>query len=711
MLKVRNITKKYGDKVILDNVAINVTDSNKIYSLIGESGSGKTTLLNILLGLDKDYTGMYHLFGHNVSDFSKSEWAVIREKYIRVVFQDYKLLEGLTVYENIDFSGCYTVDNIERVLKELDIYELKNRRVSELSGGQKQRVSIARAIIAEPKVLLLDEPTGNLDGMTSEKVMNYLSKLRDEGILIFIITHDPSLIKFSDVVLELKDKKITKISGGHQIDEIDSSEMNIGKQTCKKHIIDYVLRNMIVTRKKILYLAIPSILILTLFILGFSAYRANSTISFKEFFNGIGDQIILLDTQKLKEEKIMDFNRKGIQSSFDGNRIAFSEEDVAQTLKIKNVEKVFLTLGDIVSNYDNEMNTLKSEYFNSNFSNTFKEYIKLGSKVDRLSFEFVKMPVPYDLVNDYNPRNIELISGKFPMNDSNQVLVPDVYVLLERNNEEFKNIVGKEIQLNVRDKDNKDKKKKYIVSGVYNTNYQNIVGINYPIYTSYFSEDLLSSYLKQESYEFYEKTLTVNEVTKEFNESMINDFSSYTKSVGTGNAMMVVKVDDAKNLSNVTKELETIYPYYHQISQYDLKSGELSSIYRNLVRILVVGSLVISLIAGILISFLNKGYIYNRSKELAILYSLGFKKIEIFKIILLENGILFTFYSMTAYILVYFSNTVYLSKTRMFQLFDNIFEPFNILVTVLLIALMMTVSIVWGLAGVKQTNLKKYLNQ
>ena len=269
---------------------------------------------------------------------------------------------------------------------------------------------------------------------------------------------------------------------------------------------------------------------------------------------------------------------------------------------------------------------------------------------------------------------------------------------------------GTEVKLTL-SRDNKDKKKKYIVSGVYNTNYQNIVGINYPIYTSYFSEDLLSSYLKQESYEFYEKTLTVNEVTKEFNESMINDFSSYTKSVGTGNAMMVVKVDDAKNLSNVTKELETIYPYYHQISQYDLKSGELSSIYRNLVRILVVGSLVISLIEGILISFLNKGYIYNRSKELAILYSLGFKKIEIFKIILLENGILFTFYSMTAYILVYFSNTVYLSKTRMFQLFDNIFEPFNILVTVLLIALMMTVSIVWGLAGVKQTNLKKYLNQ
>ena len=715
MIKIRNLTKKYKQKIIFDHISLSLEDSSKIYSLIGESGSGKTTLFNILFGLDRDYSGIYQLFGRDASKLSNTEWTTLRGEYIRMVFQDYKLLEHFTVYENMNLSGNYTDDEIDSILKELDILDVKKNTISELSGGQKQRVAIARAIIANPKILLLDEPTGNLDGMTSEKIMNYLDKLRNKGILIFIITHDESLSKLADVVFELKNNKITEVSKPSlTVTKTNSDFSNeIDKSTPREHkpIVNYVFNSLMKTKKKIIYLAIPIIIILTLFILGFSAYRVNSTLSFKKIFAGIGNQIILLDTQKINENQVENFNSQGIQSSFDGNRIGFSEVDVERTLAIENVQEVFLSPGDITSNYDKDHNTLNITYHDIDFPDNMKKYISLGNRIDTLSFNFVKNYVPKNLISDYNKDNVELISGEFPADESNEIIIPDIYVLLKRNNENFDDIIGDRIFLTVRDKDSNDKSNEYIISGVYNTNYKNSMKINYPIYTSYFSESLLSSYLTQESYDFYKNMLSVNNVTRDFNENIIKDYEAYKEAVGTGDSMMIVKLNDEKYLSDVSKELKKMYPYYHLLSQYDLRTGELSSIYSYLVRILIIGSVVIALITGILIAFLNKGYISNRSKELAILYSLGFKKTEIFQIIALENSLLFLIYSTVACLIAYTSNKLYFSKTAMFQLFAHIFEPFNMAVIFLLILLMLVVSIIWGLNGVKQANLKKYLNE
>ncbi|HCE11170.1 MAG TPA: peptide ABC transporter ATP-binding protein [Enterococcus sp.] len=209
MIKIKSLSKKYKDKLILENLSCQITDTQKIYTLVGESGSGKTTLFNIIFGLDQDYTGYYELFGHDTKSFTNQEWSSIRESYVRMVFQDYKLMNNLTVFDNIHISGNFSKETIELVLRELAIYDLRNQLVTELSGGQKQRVSIARAVVAEPKILLLDEPTGNLDGMTADKVMEYLQKLKDKGMLIFIITHDQSLARLSDVVLKLENHSIS----------------------------------------------------------------------------------------------------------------------------------------------------------------------------------------------------------------------------------------------------------------------------------------------------------------------------------------------------------------------------------------------------------------------------------------------------------------------------------------------------------------------
>jgi len=205
--------------------------------------------------------------------------------------------------------------------------------------------------------------------------------------------------------------------------------------------------------------------------------------------------------------------------------------------------------------------------------------------------------------------------------------------------------------------------------------------------------------------------LTVTPATNEFNKNIIKDYDSYVKAVGTANTMMIIKVNSEKNVPEVSKKIEKIYPYYQLISQYDLKHGELSSIYFNLVKILVIGSIVIALVTGILVAFLNKGYISNRSKELAILYSLGFRKREIVFIIAFENSILYSFYTVIALFIAYLVDKIYFSKTSMFQLFLTMFEPFNVISILLLISLMLIISILWGLNGVKQSNLKKYLNE
>gem|GEM_PF-552749 len=710
MIKIKSLSKKYKDKLILENLSCQITDTQKIYTLVGESGSGKTTLFNIIFGLDQDYTGYYELFGHDTKSFTNQEWSSIRESYVRMVFQDYKLMNNLTVFDNIHISGNFSKETIELVLRELAIYDLRNQLVSELSGGQKQRVSIARAVVAEPKILLLDEPTGNLDGMTADKVMEYLQKLKDKGMLIFIITHDQSLARLSDVVLKLEN---------HSISPTDKKKSKNGlfrsKETIiplkKKKINYYVLTNLKATWKQILYLGVPIIIIMAIFILGFSTYRANSTLSFKRIFSGMSETILTIDTQRISEEKIKLLNEQGIQSSFDGNRIGFSENDVEMVSSMHKVENVYLSRDEIVSNYDRHQNTLNLSVSSAEFPNMLKKYSGFGSNIDIISFDFMKSNVPQALIPDYNTDNIVLLSGVFPKDDSDEILIPDIYALLKENSEKFDSIVGKEMTLDITNEEGQHRQKTYKVSGVYNTNYKNNIGISYSIYTAYFRENMQAFYLTEESYDFYKNVLTINDATKEFNHNIIDSYENYAVSVGTGNSMMIIKAEDSSYVRMITRDLNEIYPYYHVVSQEDLKKGELSSVYTSLVLVLVIGSTIIAFITGILIVFLNKGYLNGRSKEMAILYSLGYKKSDILMVITAENTILYIFYFVIAYVLTYLADKLIFSKTVYFQWFLTMFDPVNISLIFTLILFMLSISIAWGLNGVKQSNLKKYLNE
>lgn len=710
MIKIKSLVKKYKDKPIFDSISFKINDPKKIYALVGESGSGKTTLFNILFGLDKNYTGYYELFGRDTKTLTNKEWASIRESYVRMVFQDYKLINNFTVFDNVRLSGDFLSEEIDQVLRELDIYDLRDHLVSELSGGQKQRVAIARAVIGDPKIILLDEPTGNLDGMSIDKVMSYLKKLKDKGILIFIITHDQTLAALSDVIFKLDNHTISIIEKNKMSDELQLEKVIIIPPQ-KKKILFYVLNNLKSTWKKIIYLGIPIIIIMSIFIIGFTSYRANSTLSFRRIFSGISDNILIIDTQRISEDNIKLFNERGIQSSFDGNRIGFSEDDVNKVININGVENVYLNMGEIVSNYDRHQNTLIMRVSSSEFPNILKKYSGFGSNIDIISFDFMKSHVPQELIHDYNTDNIVLLSGAFPKDDSDEILIPDIYALLRENSEDFDSIVGKEITLDITNEESQHRQKTYKVSGVYNTNYKNTIGISYSIYTAHFRENMQSFYLTEESYDFYKNVLTINDATKEFNHNIIDSYENYAESVGTGNSMMIIKAEDSSYVRMITRDLREIYPYYHVVSQEDLKKGELSSIYTSLVLILIIGSTIIAFITGLLIVFLNKGYLNGRSKEMAILYSLGYKKSDILMVITVENTILYIFYFIIACVLTYLADNLIFSKTIYYQWFLTIFDPVNLSLIFTLILVMLSISIVWGLNGVKQSNLKKYLNE
>ncbi|HEL2603046.1 TPA: ABC transporter ATP-binding protein [Streptococcus suis] len=709
MLKISNLNKKYKEKIVLDSVTLNVEDSNKIYSLIGESGTGKSTLFNILFGLDQEYEGEYTLFNQNAKEYSLDAWARLRESKIGFVFQDYKLLEDFTVFENLKLASNASDSDIESIMKELDIFDLKSNFCFELSGGQKQRVALARAAIKNPKILLLDEPTGNLDGLTSQLVFKYLQKLRNRGILIFYITHDRELANLADVVYEIKEKTIKEVRRIEENVKLSDNLNENNREIPFNFTIDYVKLKGIRNIKRQLLLIVPMTLIISIFILGFTAYRSASLLSFERFFTGISERVILVSTQQLNTDTIKDYNENNIQSPYDGKRIGFSEKDKQQVESIDGIEKVILFNYGVKSNYNNAYNSLNLSFSEKDFSSKIGKFNYGWNKISSLSFYLQKLDVPKYFIPDYNSENIILLSGDYPKDDSNEVLVPDTFVLQHFNTEDYQKVLGKESELETTNiYSNEKKNDKVIISGVYQTYYQNSLKSDYPIYSSYFEESNLEYFLSQQSYEHHKHILSLTPETSKASKEIIDSYDNYVNAVGTSKDGLLIKTTG--DVETISKNLQKLFPKYRLASRYDMRSGTFSEIYGGLVRILLVGSIVISLVIGAVIAFLNKGYIVNRSKELAILYSLGYKKKYIFSIIFFDNIFIFLLSFFSAMLITTVLNLVYLSKTVYFSYFSSLLSLSNVGYIFMLVVLMMLVSDVWGLSTVKQRQLRKFLN-
>ncbi len=186
--------------------------------IFGPSGSGKTTLLNMLGCLDTPTEGEICLNGRNISDLSKKDLAMTRRYNIGFIFQNYNLIPVLTAYENVEFALRLIEDSSEKqikekvlkMLEEVGLKGLETRRPNELSGGEQQRVAIARALVKEPKIVLADEPTANLDSKTGIGVIKIMVKMNQElGTTSIFSTHDPQIMKYAKRLINLKDGMIS----------------------------------------------------------------------------------------------------------------------------------------------------------------------------------------------------------------------------------------------------------------------------------------------------------------------------------------------------------------------------------------------------------------------------------------------------------------------------------------------------------------------
>ncbi|MCC0706352.1 ABC transporter ATP-binding protein [Clostridioides sp. ES-S-0190-01] len=217
-LIVSNLSKVYGKKMIfnaLNNISFSI-DDGEFVGIMGPSGSGKTTLLNMISTIDKPTTGKIELKGKNPLSLKGEELALFRRRELGFVFQDFNLLDTLTIGENIvlpltldKVSVKAQDEKLNEVSKILGIEDLLNKRTFEVSGGQAQRTAIARALINKPSILLADEPTGNLDSKSSKTVMELFQKInKDNKVTTMMVTHDPLAASYCNRILFIKDGTI-----------------------------------------------------------------------------------------------------------------------------------------------------------------------------------------------------------------------------------------------------------------------------------------------------------------------------------------------------------------------------------------------------------------------------------------------------------------------------------------------------------------------
>jgi putative ABC transport system ATP-binding protein len=219
-IKTEDLTRIYSSGTIqvvaLNSVNLSL-DQGQFFGVTGASGSGKSTLMNLLAGLDRPSSGSIKVQGKLISELDKDELALYRRHQVGMIFQSFNLIWSYSALENVAFpllfAGVAKNERTKRatqMLEKVGLYSRKDHRPAELSGGEQQRVAIARALINQPKILLADEPTGNLDSKTSRQIVQALSELnKKQDLTVIMISHEKSLLdEFADDVIALQDGRV-----------------------------------------------------------------------------------------------------------------------------------------------------------------------------------------------------------------------------------------------------------------------------------------------------------------------------------------------------------------------------------------------------------------------------------------------------------------------------------------------------------------------
>ena len=218
MIELHDVSKVYQtsdvETTALDNVNLEISEGEFI-AIMGPSGCGKSTLLNVLGMLDTPNSGSYKFLNNDVANSTERELALVRKQNIGFIFQSFNLIDELSVAENLELPLPYQklpasdrAQRVREVLERVNIAHRADHRPQQLSGGQQQRVAVARAVVANPKLILADEPTGNLDTTNGEEVLNLLGQLNSEGTTIVMVTHDQGHADHAGRVVHMLDGRV-----------------------------------------------------------------------------------------------------------------------------------------------------------------------------------------------------------------------------------------------------------------------------------------------------------------------------------------------------------------------------------------------------------------------------------------------------------------------------------------------------------------------
>lgn len=221
ILTIDHISKYYNldgtnQERALNDVTLEIAP-RKITAIYGPSGCGKTSLLSIISGLDSQYQGNLYFKNQNMRDFSERDLTYFRKAHIGFVFQNFNLIPHQSVLENVkmplyvkNMTDKEMAEIAERELSRLGIGDFITKNVKQLSGGQKQRVAIARALVNNPEMIVADEPTGSLDSQSQENVLKIFKELAEAGKTVIIVTHNPEVADYADVVIKMKDGEVVE---------------------------------------------------------------------------------------------------------------------------------------------------------------------------------------------------------------------------------------------------------------------------------------------------------------------------------------------------------------------------------------------------------------------------------------------------------------------------------------------------------------------
>ncbi len=343
MIKLENLTKKYASTVILDDVSFNFPQKG-LTCILGPSGSGKTTLLNLLAGFDTDYSGEISVCGSSLGKMNTSKLCDYRRDNIGFVFQNYHLLNGYTVLDNILLACELNSDSLETnvykakaLLDKMGILEKANEKIENLSGGQKQRVAIARALINDPKIIFADEPTGALDRNTSAEIMELFNKIAEERLVV-VITHDKKICHFAKEIIAIEAGKIKILQNSSPNNTVEKTESLNIKPTVKVSVMSRAIKNFKVHLKRYIAVSLAiSIGICALILsLSFGNIMKKSILDFKEkntaFNNGYikvsddGTILKLLSNDKRIENVYYQYPIKDIILTLGGKKEVLAEK-------------------------------------------------------------------------------------------------------------------------------------------------------------------------------------------------------------------------------------------------------------------------------------------------------------------------------------------------------------------------------------------------